>query len=197
MSTDTSGNTTGTNVNTPLSFFLVSKKDPIENLISELKLIKIPKMSTDKQKASNAFWKAISVDIAAYKTHIANTSPFQKTCYSFCNSVCIHNWDKAYWAYMTVGFRKRIKINALKFPVKILSVFLLFCAGVLKIIRANQDGKASFYGNIITAINHIIVLCLFTIDGEYVMSLPKLVGFVVTIAILVGIANNASDGVGL
>ena len=51
MSTDTSGNTTGTNVNTTLSF-LVSKKDPIENLISELKLIKIPKMSTDKQKAS-------------------------------------------------------------------------------------------------------------------------------------------------
>lgn len=171
---------------------------PIDTVIRKLKSTHIPKnMSAQKQKASDMFWQTISNDIDIYSQHINKRTPFHKTCYSVCDNICIRKWDKAYWTYMTVGYRKRAYISVYKFPIKLLSIFLLFCAGLLKLIRVHQDGKASFYGNLITAINHIIVFCLLMVDGEYAMSIPKIAGFVVTTAIVIGIIVNAEEEIGL
>ena len=38
---------------------------------------------------------------------------------------------------------------------------------------------------------------LLMMDGEYSLSIPKIAGFVVTTAIVVGIINNAEEDIGL
>jgi hypothetical protein len=83
-------------------------------------------------------------------------------------------------------------------PAKIVSITLIFLAGLFKMFRANQDGKASFYGNIITAVNQILLMVILVVDGDYVMTIPRIAGLLVAVTIMIGIANNAGeDGVGL
>ena len=51
-------------------------------------------------------------------------------------------------------------------------------------LRANEDGKASFYGNIITILAQLLGAFLLAKDADYVMILPKIAGFVVASIIL-------------
>lgn len=170
---------------------------PIDTIIRKLKSTHIPKnMSAQKQKASDMFWGTVSNDIDAYEKHINTPTPFHKTCYSVCDTRCIRKWDKAYWDYMTVGFRKRMEVYQSKFPIKVLSILLSFCAGVLKLIRVHQDGKASFYGNLISTVNHLAIFVMLTVDGD-LLALPKLAGFIMTSFIVIGIIANSEGEIGL
>ena len=97
---------------------------------------------------------------------------------------------------MTVGFRKRMEVYQSKFPIKVLSILLSFCAGVLKLIRVHQDGKASFYGNLISTVNHLAIFVMLTVDGD-LLALPKLAGFIMTSFIVIGIIANSEGEIGL
>ena len=108
--------------------------------------------------------------------------------------MCIKKWDRSFWEFKMVGYRKRIYVSEYKYPTKLISVLLVFVAGVFKLIRANQDGKASFYGNIINILTSFMILVLFYSDGERVMLIPKIGAIVVSASILYGIVSNAENG---
>jgi len=75
---------------------------------------------------------------------------------------------------------------------------LVLLAGIFKMLRANSDGKVSFYGTILSAVDKIIVFSILLTDKEYILSIPKIFGFVVTLIILYGIvANQEQDGIGI
>lgn len=176
------------------------EKTPLERVLQKLNTVQIPVMrsNSEKKKISDKFWKEIEKDIEQYEKHINAKDPFIKTCYSKCPNTCIQKFDKAYWSFITVGFKGRKFVSAYKMPAKIVSITLIFLAGLFKMIRANQDGKASFYGNVITAANQILLMVILVVDGDYVMTIPRIAGFLVAITIMIGIANNADqDGVGL
>ena len=152
----------------------------------------------DKQVAVDKFWRAMLTDLKAYEHQLKDTKPFEHTCYKYCAPGCVKKWDKTYWEFKIAGFRKRTYVSEYKYPVKLLSVFLVLIAGIFKLLRANQDGKASFYGNLINVLTNTIVIVIFWFDGERVMLLPKFGAIVVSIAILYGIMKHAEeDGVGL
>jgi len=110
----------------------------------------------------------------------------------------VRNFDNAFWTYTEVGFQKRNFISVYKFPTKLISLLLVIISGIFKIIRANQDGKASFYGNILYSLNQILTFSILMTDKEYIMSIPKLGGFLVSIFILYGIFSNAGEnGIGI
>lgn len=157
---------------------------PLQELIGELKFKTRPqqKMSKEKQEASDKFWENIKDDILAYNKQIH--TDFRKKC-SFPN--------QDYWDYETAGIRPRAKVYPAKFPIKVLSIFLSFCAGLLKLIRVHQDGKASFYGNIISTINNLTIFLVLLIDGDP-LALPKLAGCVMTGLIVWGIIMEGMKG---
>lgn len=178
--------------------------DPPDNAIEKIRkrldLIKIPpfKKGSLRQKTSTKFWEAISKDIDDYEEKIIQTTPFEKTCYSNCSESCIRRFDKAFWAFSTTGFKKRKFISIYKVPIRLVSVLLLFLSGVFRVVRANQDGAASFHGTWINAVNQALVFVILLADGDYIMTIPKIAGFCVALSILYGIITNAGDsGLGL
>tara|TARA_B100000780_G_C21093245_1_gene440679 strand:- start:172 stop:903 length:732 start_codon:yes stop_codon:yes gene_type:complete len=153
---------------------------------------------TDKQETVDKFWNAMLSDLEAYDRQLQDTKPFEHTCYKYCRPRCIKKWDATYWEFKITGFRKRTFVSEYKYPVKLFSVLLVLIAGVFKLLRANQDGKASFYGNLIHVVTNSIVIVIFWFDGERVMLLPKVGAIMVSVAILYGIMKHATDeGVGL
>jgi len=93
-----------------------------------------------------------------------------------------------------VGYRKRNYISEYKYPAKVISVILVFISGIFKLVRANQDGKASFYGNIIQILTSLLVLLLLYNNGERIMLVPKFGAIIVSTSILYGIVSNAENG---
>ena len=151
-----------------------------------------------KQVAVDKFWRAMLTDLKAYERQLKDTKPFEHTCYKYCAPGCVKKWDKTYWEFKIAGFRKRTYVSEYKYPVKLLSVVLVLIAGIFKLLRANQDGKASFYGNLINVLTNVIVIVIFWFDGERVMLLPKFGAIFVSMAILYGIMKHAEEnGIGL
>jgi len=151
-----------------------------------------------KKETVEKFWKLIADDLRMYDKQLQNTTPFEKTCYGVCTDRCIKRWDKTYWEFKVAGLRKRNYVSEYKFPVKLMSVVLIFIAGVFRLIRANQDGKASFIANIIQVLTNSVVIFIYWLDGERIMLLPKIGAIVVSIAILYGILKHAgAETVGL
>ncbi len=170
---------------------------PKEEVIKKIKEMHFT-FHEDKQTAVDKFWGAMLTDLQAYEKQLKVTKPFENTCYKCCTPGCVKKWDKTYWEFKIAGFRKRTYVSEYKYPVKLFSVLLVFVAGVFKLLRANQDGKASFYGNLINVVTNIIVIVIFWFDGERVMLLPKFGAIIVSLAILYGIMKHAEDeGVGL
>ena len=64
-------------------------------------------------------------------------------------------------------------------------------------VRANEDGKASFYGTIVTAVNQLILLGLLLVDRDFVMTIPKVLWFCVAAIILYGIVQNSDGKIGI
>jgi len=152
----------------------------------------------DKQATVDKFWTTMLTDLKNYDRQLADTKPFEHSCYKCCTENCIRKWDKTYWEFKVAGFRKRTYVSEYKFPVKLMSVLFILVAGMFRLIRANQDGKASFYANIINIITNFAVIVIYWMDGERVMLLPKIGAIVVSCAILYGILQHAEeDGVGL
>mgnify|MGYP007121700407 FL=1 len=177
---------------------------PPEDAIDKLRkrLIKINRPTFKKggprEKTAAMFWEAIEKDIDDYEKKIVQSTPFENTCYSNCSESCIRRFDKAFWAFSTTGFKKRKFISIYKVPIRLLSVLLLFFSGVFRVVRANQDGAASFHGTWINAVNQALVFVILLADGDYIMTIPKIAGFCVALAILYGIITNAGDsGLGL
>ena len=150
-----------------------------------------------REKTATKFWEAIEKDIDDYEKKIMKKRPFKNTCYSNCSESCIRRFDKAFWAFSTIGFKKRKFISIYSLPVRLFSVILLFVSGIFRVIRANQDGAASFYGTLINAFYQAIVFVIVLIDGDYIMTLPKIAGFFLALAILYGIIANADGQPGL
>lgn len=170
---------------------------PKEEVIEKIKEMHFTP-DKDKQTIVDKFWGAMLTDLQAYEKQLRVTKPFEKTCYKCCTPGCVKKWDKTYWEFKIAGFRKRTYVSEYKYPVKLFSVLLVFVAGMFKLLRANKDGKASFYGNMINVVTNIIVIVIFWFDGERVMLLPKFGAIVVSLAILYGIMKHAEDeGVGL
>jgi len=152
----------------------------------------------DTQVVVDKFWSMMLDDLKVYDRQLRDTKPFEHSCYRCCSQRCIKQWDRSFWEFKVVGFRKRTYVSQYKFPVKLVSVVLVFVAGMFRLIRANQDGKASFYANIIHILTNATVTVIFWLDGERVMLLPKMGAIVVSMAILYGILQHAADeGVGL
>jgi hypothetical protein len=147
-----------------------------------------------KQEIVDKFWLEILAELKEYNEHLQDSKPFEKTCYSCCSNKCIKKWDRSFWEFKMVGYRKRMYVSEYKYPTKLISVLLVFVAGVFKLIRANQDGKASFYGNIINILTSFMILVLFYRDGERVMLIPKIGAILVSASILYGIVSNAENG---
>lgn len=147
-----------------------------------------------KKEIVDKFWISMLKDLKDYNHQLDDSKPFEKTCYSCCSQKCIKKWDRNFWEFKMVGYRKRIYISEYKYPAKVISVILVFIAGIFKLIRANQDGKASFYGNIIQILTSLLVLLLFYREGERVMLIPKIGAIIVSTSILYGIISNAENG---
>tara|TARA_B110000091_G_scaffold46583_1_gene51064 strand:- start:1691 stop:2257 length:567 start_codon:yes stop_codon:yes gene_type:complete len=174
-----------------------TKKQMVVDKLVHLKM-PILQSQSERAKASDKFWDAILQDIDDYERHIFNATPFEHTCYSRCSQTCLRNFDGAYWAYGTTGFKKRKFVSIYKIPTRLTSLVLVLLAGVFKMLRANSDGKVSFYGTILSATDKIIVFAILVADKEYIMSIPKIFGFVVTLIVLYGIvANQEQDGIGI
>jgi hypothetical protein len=172
----------------------------VQRIRNKLQHLTIPVMhnGSDRKKTSDKFWDTILQDIEDYERHIVKGNPFTDTCYSKCPESCIKCFDKAYWSYASTGFKKRKFVSIYKLPIKLVSVFLIFLAGLFKMIRANMDGKASFYGNIILATAQLVTLGILIMDKDYIMTLPKMAGFLVALIIIYGIVTNVDeDGIGL
>lgn len=166
---------------------------PKERVIEKIQTMHF-RPGKDKEATVEKFWNAFLEDLDAYDMQLKDPLPFEHSCYKYCSPVCIRRWDKTYWEYKVAGFRKRTYVSQYKFPTKLLSVALIFVGGLLRLIRANQDGKASFYANIIHVITNLVISVIFWLDGERVMLLPKLGAIVVSIAILNGILQHAEEG---
>lgn len=163
---------------------------------------KIQEMHFTPDKARQAtvdkFWNNILEDLHIYESRLNAKNPFEHTCYKCCSPVCVRRWDRAYWEFKVAGLRKRAYISSYKFPVKLVSVIFVFVAGIFRLVRANQDGKASFYANVINLLTNTFVIAIYWLDGERVMLLPKIGAIVVSIFILNGILKHAhEEGVGL
>jgi hypothetical protein len=170
---------------------------PKEEVIEKIKEMHFTP-DEDKQAAVDKFWLAMLTDLNAYDHQLKDTKPFENTCYKYCTPKCVQKWDKTYWEFKIAGFRKRTYVSEYKYPVKLISVMLVLIAGIFKLLRANQDGKASFYGNLINVFTNTIVIVIFWFDGERVMLLPKFGAIVLSIAIVAGIIKHAEeDGIGL
>tara|TARA_B100001559_G_C16493292_1_gene619488 strand:- start:414 stop:965 length:552 start_codon:yes stop_codon:yes gene_type:complete len=158
--------------------------------------IKIPDINDPRREGFDKFWAQMLDDLKFYEKHIDKKNPLDKTCYKSCHK-CLKCFDHSFWNYTLTGYRKHVVITPYKYPGKVFVVFLVFLAGVFKMLRANQDGKASFYGTIITLVGQMSGAFLLAKDHDYVMILPKFAGFVVAIIILNGIVQNADGELGL
>lgn len=147
-----------------------------------------------KKEVVDKFWTSMLIDLKDYNHQLRDSKPFAKTCYSCCSPTCIKKWDRNFWEFKMVGYRKRNYISEYKYPAKVISVILVFISGIFKLVRANQDGKASFYGNIIQILTSLLVLLLLYKNGERVMLVPKFGAIVVSTSILYGIVSNAENG---
>ena len=147
-----------------------------------------------KKEVADKFWIYMLKDLKDYNHQLRDLKPFEKTCYSCCSQKWIKKWDRNFWEFKMVGYRKRIYISEYKYPAKVISVVLVFISGIFKLVRANQDGKASFYGNVIQILTSLLVLILFYREGERVMLIPKIGAIVVSTSILYGIVSNAENG---
>lgn len=146
-----------------------------------------------KEEVVDKFWISMLKDLKDYNHQLRDSKPFEKTCYSCCSQKCIKKWDRNFWEFKMVGYRRRIYVSEYKYPVKVTSVILVFISGIFKLVRANQDGKASFYGNIIQILTSLLVLILFYREGERIMIIPKIGAIIVSTSILYGIVSNAEN----
>ena len=147
-----------------------------------------------KKEVVDKFWTSMLIDLKNYNHQLRDSKPFATTCYSCCSQKCIKKWDRNFWEFKMVGYRKRNYISEYKYPTKVMSVILVFISGIFKLVRANQDGKASFYGNIIQILTSFLVLLLFYREGERIMLVPKIGAIIVSSSILYGIVSNAENG---
>ena len=174
--------------------------EPQQLVLDKLKNMRLRKTKTlvlKKREGHTKFWTQILNDLNSYEIQIEKEHPFDNTCYKKCHGVCLKRFDKSFWIYILTGYRKHVVITPYKYPGKVIVVSFVFIAGLFKMLRANEDGKASFYGNIITILAQLLGAFLLAKDADYVMILPKIAGFVVASIILVGIIRNAEGNIGL
>ena len=161
------------------------KRTPKEKVIDKIKQIHVA-TGKCKQPMVDKFWNVMLADLNMYQKHVNEPRPFQNTCYRYFSSSCIRHWDNTYWEFSTVGFRQRRYVSVYMFPIKILSVIMMCTSGIFSMVRAHQDGKASFYANIIHVFTNIIVIFIFCLGGERVLIVPRIGAIVVASIILPG-----------
>lgn len=132
-----------------------------------------------------------------YQKEVQLANPLYNTCYRQCQG-CAQCYDNAYYQYKLVGYRRRQSPKIYKEPLKTFLLVSIFIGGVFRVIRANQDGSASFVGTIFNLVNQMLGFIILLSDEQYMMAVPKLASSIVTSAILYGIIVNAGDsGLGL
>ena len=181
-----------------LVFLSMSPKDRVVDKIHEIEKIKEKNNYDVKERKKyseliDKFWSNVLEDLESYERALSEKKPFEDTCYKRCPS-CVRCWDKTYWEYMLVGLRRKSRISEFKNPVKNISVVLIFLSGLFKLIRANQDGKASFVGNILQIITNVLIIIILWPDRDWAFILPKFGAIVVSVAILWGILANVENG---
>ena len=178
--------------------FLMTTNTIQKKIIKQINSMNIsqPNKGDPKREGFDKFWTQMLDDLIFYEKQIDKKNPLDHTCYKPCHS-CLKCFDHSFWNYTLTGYRKHVVITPYKYPGKVCVVFLVFVAGVFKMTRANQDGKASFYGTIITLFGQLLGAFLLAKDHDYVMILPKFAGFIVAVIILNGIVQNADGEIGL
>jgi hypothetical protein len=162
--------------------------DGVRDLVEQLRHVKVQPF---RKIAVKKFWEQIENDLIEYEKHIHNEQPLEETCYSK-HPKCLRKCDNALWLYLMTGFRSRKFVAIYNKPMKMVSVAVVFIAGLLRLVRANQDGKASFWANVFTAMNQAILIVLMALDGEDLLLLPKIMGLCVALAVIYGIVQNAN-----
>lgn len=155
------------------------------------------KLEGARKRASEIFWKTLRNDVEMYEKEICLADPLHNTCYRKCKG-CAMWYDKAYYQYKLVGYRRRQSPKIYKVPLRTCLLISVFIGGIFKVLRANQDGSASFVGTIFNLANQILAFVIFLADDQFVMAVPKLGSSILSMAILYGIVVNAGDaGVGI
>lgn len=167
-------------------------------VIEEINGYKIsePGLNDDRREGYEKFWKQIRKDMQLYNDQMAKAAPLDKTCYKPCHG-CLKKFDRSFWNYSLTGYSKHVVITPYKYPGKVSVVFLVMLSGIFKMIRANNDGKASFYGTLLNIAAQFLGGFLLVKDGDFVMTIPKLAGFCVGSIILYGIITNSVGPIGL
>lgn len=163
--------------------------DGVRDILKRVRDIDVPPSRT---AAVKKYWEQIEDDLIEYEKHINKVHPLENTCYSN-HPKCLRRCDNALWLYLLTGFRSRKYVAIYNKPMKMVSVSIVFISGLFRLVRANQDGKASFWANVFTALNQAILIVLLALDGEDVLLVPKIMGLGVALAVLYGIVQNA-DG---
>ena len=176
-----------------LNFLHPSQSHPSDGVRDLVRKLRNVKVEPTRQTAVKKFWEQIEDDLLEYEKHVNNVHPLENTCYAR-HPKCLKKCDNALWLYLMTGFRSRKYVAMYNKPMKLVSVSIVFIAGLLRLIRANQDGKASFWANVFTALNQAILIVLLALDGEDVLLLPKIMGLGVALAVVYGIVTNADGG---
>ncbi len=180
--------------------FLLSTEDtPWLKIVSTIKDMNVQQLSSEdvKRDGFDKFWKQMLNDLVFFEKHIQKEKPFDNTCYKKCHGKCLKKFDRTFWNYTLTGYRKHVVVSPWKYPGKVIFVALVFFGGLFKMLRAQNDGKASFYGEIITICAQLLSLTLLMMDSDYILTLPKFGSLIVSSIILNGIVQNADGNIGL
>ena len=181
------------------NFLLPQKDKPWLEVMHKIKDMNVQTPSDDnpKKEGFDKFWKQMLNDLEFFEKHIHKEKPFDNTCYKKCHGDCLKRFDRTFWNYTLTGYRKHVIISPWKYPGKVIFVALVFMGGLFKMLRAQDDGKASFYGEIITILAQILSMTLLIMDSDYILTFPKMGSIIVSSIILHGIIDNSDGNIGL
>ena len=89
-----------------------------------------------------------------------------------------YNFDR--WA--DLGMPSISAYNKWKEPVKYTALILTTIASIFKVVRAKQDGGASFVGTLLQGVAHGMFVVYFTVlSNEPALAVPKMVGLIMAV----------------
>ena len=156
-----------------------------------LDMLRAYKDPTDSNLREQELFRMIKQIVEEHQAH--REIP-RSSCYAPCPRFArITNYE--YYRKWVLGVPTFAAVSVWKGLLKYVGLLTFFVGGVLKIIRADQDGGVSFYATLIAILNNFLFFLFFVIDGEWGLALPKLLGVLTSFVILDGVIRNVPEDV--